>query len=114
MTTPTRSGLDLRWVDPAVRPQDDLFAHVNGRWLATHVIPDDRAQDGAFRVLRDRAEADVRAIVEGADGQIADLYASFMDVERIEALGVAPLDPLLEEIAAAPDRAALAGVLGRR
>ena len=30
MTTPTRSGLDLRWVDPAVRPQDDLFAHVNG------------------------------------------------------------------------------------
>jgi putative endopeptidase len=114
MTTPTRSGLDLRWVDPAVRPQDDLFAHVNGRWLATHVIPGDRAQDGAFRVLRDRAEADVRAIVEEADGQIADLYASFMDVERIEALGVAPLTPLLEEIAAAPDRAALAGVLGRR
>jgi putative endopeptidase len=121
MTSTLSSGLDLRWVDPAIRPQDDLFAHVNGTWLATHVIPDDRAQDGAFRVLRDRAEEDVRAIVEQAGGEpgsesrtIADLYASFMDTERVEALGVAPLTPLLDEIAGAADRAALAAVLGRR
>jgi putative endopeptidase len=117
-TTPpatVRSGLDLTWVDPAIRPQDDLFGHVNGRWLATHAIPDDRAQDGAFRALRDRAEADVRAIVEGAaEGRVADLYASFMDTARVEALGTAPLRPLLDEVAAATDRAALAEVLGRR
>jgi putative endopeptidase len=120
-TSVLRSGLDLQWVDPAIRPQDDLFSHVNGQWLRTHVIPDDRAQDGAFRALYDRAEADVRAIVEEADGapgtdarKIADLYASFMDVERIEALGTAPLQPLLDEIAAAADKAALAAVLGRR
>ncbi len=123
-TTPTRtprSGLDLRWVDPSIRPQDDLFGHVNGRWLATHVIPDDRAQDGAFRVLRDRAEDDVRAIVEQAGSEagddarrIADLYASFMDTARIEAAGTAPLAPLLDEVGAAGDRAALAAVLGRR
>ncbi|TQM09003.1 M13 family metallopeptidase [Pseudonocardia kunmingensis] len=120
-TRPAHSGLDLRWVDPAIRPQDDLFGHVNGRWLSTHVIPDDRAQDGAFRALRDRAEEDVRAIVEQADGEpgtdarkIADLYASFMDVERIEALGTTPLQPLLDQVAAAGDKAALAAVLGRR
>jgi putative endopeptidase len=120
-TSVLRSGLDLQWVDPAIRPQDDLFSHVNGQWLRTHVIPDDRAQDGAFRALYDKAEEDVRAIVEEADGaqgpdarKIADLYASFMDVERIEALGTAPLKPLLDEIAAAGDRAALAAVLGRR
>jgi putative endopeptidase len=119
-TRPTASGLDLNWVDPDIRPQDDLFGHVNGRWLRSHVIPDDRAQDGAFRALRDRAEEDVRAIVEQADGEpgtdarrIADLYASFMDVERIEALGTTPLKPLLDEVAAATDRATLAGVLGR-
>ena len=121
MTTPTRSGLDLRWVDPAVRPQDDLFAHLNGVYLREHEIPADRAQDGAFRDLRDRAEADVRAIVEeaaSADGddarRIAALYASFMDVDGVEALGTAPLQPLLDEVAAATDRAALAAVLGRR
>jgi putative endopeptidase len=121
VTSPTRSGLDLRWIDHAVRPQDDLFSFVNGTWLRDYEIPADRAQDGAFRDLRDRAEADVRAIVEEAATQegddarrIADLYASFMDVDRIEALGVAPLRPLLDEVAAADDRAALAAVLGRR
>ncbi|MDT7551867.1 MAG: putative endopeptidase, partial [Pseudonocardiales bacterium] len=118
---PARTGIDLAWVDAGTRPQDDLFVHVNGKWLASHTIPDDRAQDGTFVMLRDRAEADVHAIVEGSAGQedddarrIADLYASFMDVERVEGLGVQPLQPLLDEIAAAPDHAALAGVLGRR
>ncbi|MEU7814877.1 M13-type metalloendopeptidase [Pseudonocardia sp. NPDC049154] len=116
-----RSGLDLRWVDPGTRPQDDLFGHVNGAWLTSHVIPDDRAQDGAFRDLRDRAEEDVRAIVEGAGDlegpearQIADLYASFMDTDGIEARGVEPLRPLLAEIVQAADKAELAAVLGRR
>ncbi|MBA3906130.1 MAG: peptidase M13, partial [Pseudonocardiales bacterium] len=77
--------------------------------------------DGTFVMLRDRAEADVRAIVESSAGRqdddarrIADLYASFMDVERVERLGVEPLRPLLDEIAAAPDHVALAAVLGRR
>jgi putative endopeptidase len=134
-TRPTRTGLDLRWVDSGTRPQDDLFGHVNGEWLRTHEIPEDRAQDGAFRALRDRAEEDVRTIIEESartpvadsgpadsgvadsreDAQrIGDLYASFMDVERIEAAGARPLRPLLEDVRAATDRAALAAVLGRR
>ncbi|HEY9414494.1 MAG TPA: peptidase M13, partial [Pseudonocardia sp.] len=116
-----RSGLDLDWIDPDTRPQDDLFGHVNGRWLRTHEIPEDRAQDGAFRALRDRAEDDVRAIIEQASGEpgsdaqkIGDLYRSFMDAQAIEAAGVAPLRPLLDEVANAGDKAALAAVLGRR
>ncbi|WP_433287821.1 M13 family metallopeptidase [Pseudonocardia sp. CA-142604] len=120
-TQPARTGLDLQWVDTAIRPQDDLFQHVNGQWLRTHEIPADRSQDGAFYALRDRAEEDVRAIVEDAGSQrgddarkIADLYSSFMDVERIEAAGTEPVRPLLDEVAAATDKAALAAVLGRR
>ena len=119
-TRPAHTGLDLQWVDERTRPQDDLFGHVNGRWLRTHEIPDDRSQDGAFRALRDRAEADVRAIVEEAAGEsgtdarkIADLYHCFMDVERVDAAGTEPLRPLLDEIAAAADPDAVAGVLGR-
>jgi len=115
------SGLDLEWVDPETRPQDDLFMHVNGSWIRTHVIPDDRAQDGAFRVLRDRAEEDVRVLIdEAADepgedaAKVAALYASFMDVDRANELGAAPLQPLLDEVTAATDRSALAAVLGAR
>jgi putative endopeptidase len=119
-TREARSGLDLRWVDAGIKPQDDLFGHVNGTWLRNHRIPDDRAQDGAFRDLRDRAEEDVRAIIEEASAsdtgsrRIGDLYTSFMDVERIESAGVEPLRPLLAEVADATDRAGLAAVLGRR
>jgi len=120
-TRATRSGLDLRWVDTAIPPQDNLFGHVNGEWLRTQVIGEDRAQDGALRALRDRAEEDVRGILESATGsgdadgrRIGDLYASFMDVERVEAAGATPLRALLDEVAAAADRSELAAVLGRR
>src|SRR5665647_3761010 len=68
--TGLRSGIDTSSLAPAVRPQDDLFRHVNGRWLAEHEIPADRAMDGAFRLLHDQTEEHVRAIITelGDDG----------------------------------------------
>ncbi|CAM3415840.1 M13 family metallopeptidase [Mycobacterium frederiksbergense] len=124
-----RSGIDLRFVDSEVRPQDDLFGHVNGRWLDEYDIPADRATDGAFRTLADRAEEQVRDIITSASAQdgpdaarssgsldatrIGDLYASFMDTDTVARVGVAPLLAELATIAAAPDREALALVLGR-
>src|SRR5947209_5696954 len=59
-----RSGVDPSFVDPKVRPQDDLFRHVNGKWLVEAPIPPDRPLDGAFYKLRDQAEADLRQIIE--------------------------------------------------
>ncbi|WP_016692341.1 M13 family metallopeptidase [Rhodococcus rhodochrous] len=118
-----RSGIDLGHVDERVRPQDDLFEHVNGRWLAEHEIPADRALDGAFRTLADKAEVDVRTIIEeaaasgaeaGTDAQkIGDLYTSFMDTTTIEAAGLDPIREELGAVSGAADRAALAAVLGR-
>lgn len=115
-----RSGIDLRFVDSEVRPQDDLFGHVNGRWLDEYDIPADRATDGAFRTLADRAEEQVRDIItsaSAADGpdaaRIGDLYASFMDTDTVTRVGVAPLLAELATIAAADTREALADVLGR-
>ena len=118
-STELRSGIDLRYVDADVRPQDDLFGHVNGRWLTDYEIPADRATDGAFRTLADRAEEQVRDIItsasatDGPDAQrIGDLYASFMDEEAVARVGVAPLRAELDTIAAATDRDALAAVVG--
>ncbi len=117
------SGLDLTHLDTAARPQDDLYGHVNGGWLSDHVIPADRATDGAFRTLADQAERDVRAIIEEAAAspaeqgtlpqKIGDLYGAFMDTGRVEAAGAGPLKPLLAEIAAAHYASALASLLGR-
>lgn len=121
--TSTPSGIDLDWVDDTVRVQDDLFAHVNGKWLQSHVIPDDRSVDGAFHVLRDRAEENVRDIItgcadatseSGSDAQkIGDLYASFMDTDHIEALGIGPIEGELEAIAAIDSVEQLSARMGR-
>ncbi|MGA8257095.1 MAG: peptidase M13, partial [Nocardioides sp.] len=51
-------------MDPATRPQDDLFGHVNGRWLAEEEIPSDRSSWGPFVQLADVAEGHVRDIIE--------------------------------------------------
>ncbi|MFC0674180.1 M13 family metallopeptidase [Brachybacterium hainanense] len=103
------SGLDLAWTDEAVRPQDDLFGHVNGRWLREHRIPADRSGDGEFLRLRDLSEERVRAIIEDAPetSRIGAVFRAFMDEEAIEAQGAAPLEPLLAAITGAADRSAL-------
>ncbi|RUQ98020.1 M13 family metallopeptidase [Labedella endophytica] len=100
------SGIDLNELDPTVRPQDDLFRHVNGRWIDRTEIPSDKARWGSFHVLAEEAENAVREIIiESQDAEpgtetrkIGDVYASFMDTERIEALGLEPLTPLFAEV----------------
>ncbi len=111
-------------MDAGIRPQDDLFGHVNGRWLEDEDIPADRSSWGPFVQLADQAEHDVHAIIEelaaaGGDGdvsgdsqKIADLYHSFMDVERVNELGVKPVRPLLEAAAELRDLRDLAAFLG--
>ncbi|AKS31827.1 M13 family metallopeptidase [Mycolicibacterium goodii] len=117
-----KSGIDLTHVDPQTRPQDDLFGHVNGRWLTEYEIPADRATDGAFRLLYDRAEEQIRDLITEAaasgapertdEQRIGDLYASFMDTQTIAERGLQPLLDELAAIDAASDADALAAVLG--
>ncbi|WP_062076616.1 M13 family metallopeptidase [Demequina globuliformis] len=109
------SGIDQSEFSPTVRPGDDFFRYVSGPWEDNHVIPDDRAADGSFYTLRDEAEKHTRAIIEAADTDslIGALYASFMDVERVDALGATPLEADLSELDAAADHESLAGAVGR-
>ncbi|MFE0102441.1 M13 family metallopeptidase [Streptomyces sp. NPDC059009] len=111
-------------MNPETRPQDDLFGHVNGHWLDTAAIPEDRSSWGPFVELADTAEQQVKEIIQelaadasGPDSEdarkIAALYASFMDEERIADLGLAPVVPLIEEVAGLRDLKDLAAFLGR-
>ena len=96
-----RSGLDLNHIDSSVRPQDDLFRFMNGKWLKESVIPEDRASDGAFYWLYEQAEKQVKQIILdqaasnaelGSNAQkIGDLYNSFMAEEKIEQAGLTPI-----------------------
>jgi predicted metalloendopeptidase len=106
---PTASGIDLATFDKAVRPQDDLFQHVNGGWLAKTEIPADKSSYGSFDMLVDKSQTDLRAIVEdaakatskapGSDAQkIGDFYESFMNEARAEEIGLTPLQTELAAI----------------
>ncbi|HSF98479.1 MAG TPA: M13-type metalloendopeptidase [Ornithinibacter sp.] len=117
-----RSGLDPASVDPSARPQDDLFAHVNGRWVETTPIPADRGRYGTFDVLRETAEKHVHAIIEAVAAgalesgtvaaKVGDLYASFMDVDAVEALGSQPLAEDLQRAAAVSSAAGVIATTG--
>jgi len=115
----TRSGIDLNALDPDTRPQDDLYRHVNGRWIDSHEIPADRAMDGSFRALHDQAEEQVRDIItessdatDGVEAKIGALYASFMDTDAVAAAGTTPLALDLGLVESATTQAELTGALG--
>jgi putative endopeptidase len=102
-----KSGIFQGNFKSSIRPQDDLYRHVNGGWLDKAEIPSDRAADGAFYFLRDESEKNVRVIIEeiaaqgGATGsnaqKIADLYNDFMNESQVEDLDIAPISEDLEK-----------------
>jgi putative endopeptidase len=121
---PAASGIDLATFDKTTRPQDDTFLHTNGVWLAVTDIPADKSSYGAFDMLFDKAQADLRAIVEdaakradkpaGSDAQkIGDFYESFMDETRADALGLTPVQAELATIDGLTTKADLARYFAR-
>ena len=108
-------------LDPTVRPQDDLFRHVNGHWLETVEIPADKPAAGVFLDLRDDSERAIRDIVTSLEGSapgsegalVEHLFGSFMNTEQVEARGLEPLQPLLAEIDQIGDVDALLDYFGR-
>lgn len=118
-----QSGISLSNIDHSVRPQDDLYQHVNGAWLNSTTIPDDRPLEGTFTALRDGAELAVKAIIEeaasqgesatGVEQKVGGLYASFMDEEAAEAKGMEPVRGRLDEVRAVGSPTELSALIGR-
>ncbi len=115
------TGIRTDELDPDVSPKDDLYRHVNGKWIAATPIPDDKARYGSFTVLAEAAEAAVRTIVERSqlapvgteERKVGDLYTAFTDEVALEALGTGPIEPLLAEIAAIETTADVVRMVGR-
>ena len=115
------SGIATQYIDPSVRPQNDFYQHLNGKWLQTVEIPADQSSWGSFDQLYENSLTELRGIIEkvSADAsaqdadarRIGDYYASFMDEARLEQLGIAPLQGELDRIAALKDKAGLPALL---
>ncbi len=115
------SGIDLDDLSTSIRPQDDLFRHVNGNWLTRTPIPEDKARYGSFYMLADEAERAVREIIEEAqeapagteERKVGDLYRSFMDTKVIEQRGTEPIKARLDEALAVDSVASFLTTIGR-
>ncbi len=115
------AGVATEYIDPAVRPQDDFYEYLNGKWMKTVEIPADKSSWGSFAKLRDDTLPQLRGIIEkaaagnpakGTDAQrIGDYYASFMDEAKLEQLGITPLNGELAKIAALKDKSELPALL---
>ena len=116
------SGIELANFDPSVRPQDDFYRHVNGRWLDTFVIPADQSNYGSFTKLSDDAEKNLLTILEeltlapGDDPtarKLADAFAAFMDTAAADAAGLTPVAADRKAIADAASRDDIARLMGQ-
>lgn len=118
------SGIEKANFDSSIRPQDNFYRYVNGNWLANHDIPGDKTAIGSFYDLRDKADDDVKAIIEelaaaknltkGSDEQkVADIFRSYMDTEKRNSLGVKPIQPIFDAINNLNNKSELASFFGK-
>ena len=118
-------GFDTAGEDKAILPGNDFFGFADGTAVSHIVIPPDRSNYGAFAELAVLSEARVHAILEQAAAtapaqptaspeKIGAFYRAFMDQARADSLGATPLKPDLDAVRSAPDKAALAALMGRQ
>jgi putative endopeptidase len=115
-------GFNVDGMDKSVAPGDDFYRYAVGKWVDTTEIPPDRSSWGSVAIIKEKASARVRGIIEGAaksnapEGsdtrKIGDYFSAFMDETRIEQLGASPLKPELDAIAAIKTRKDLSAALG--
>ncbi|MGD0691066.1 MAG: M13-type metalloendopeptidase [Acidimicrobiales bacterium] len=122
MTTPLpTSGFDPTKFSTTIRPQDDLYQYVNGRWIEETPMPEDKARYGTFDVLNDMSEEAIREILEesrtapeGSEARkVGDLYSSFLDEEAINARGARPLVDRLAQVESVTTINELLALIGR-
>jgi putative endopeptidase len=117
-------GVEVDKMDPSIKPGDDFFRYVNGKWAATAQIPPDQTRYGSFNMLRDLSEARVRGILDGwaankklkagsDEAKVAALYRSFLDEAAAEKLDAKPIQPLLDAVKKAKTHDVMAQFMGR-
>ncbi|GAA0752784.1 M13 family metallopeptidase [Psychroflexus lacisalsi] len=99
-------GIALQYMDTTVNPQDDFYSYVNGGWMKTAEIPDDRTSWGGFQILRKSTDNDVLEILKTAEesgkysatsdqGKAISVFNSIMDTLSRNVAGV---DPIMDKL----------------
>ena len=110
-------GFDAAGMDTTVLPGNNFYAYSNGTWAKNTPIPADKANYGMFGLLDDLSKARTRTIIDEAakdpSNKIGLAYATYLDTAAIEASGLTPIKPWLDEIDALSSNAAYASLVAR-
>ncbi len=115
-------GFDMAGMDRSVRPGADFNLFANGTYLRDTAIPADRTSYGAFHVLHDRSQENLKTLIEESAAnpsasedaaRIGAFYSSFMDEAATERLGAGPLQADLAEVRAADTHQKMARLMGQ-
>ena len=96
-------------MDKSVKPGNNFYEYVNGGWIKSHPIPPEYSQYGAFTVLYENNQKELKALVNeiakkkevkqgSIEQKIRDFYNSGMDTTRIEKQGITPILPEMKKI----------------
>jgi putative endopeptidase len=115
-------GIDTAQMDATVKPGDDFYKYVNGKWLATFKIPADKPSYGVFDALTEKSENDVHALLEdlsktppaagSVQRKVVDLYNSWMAEAALETRGTEPLKADIAAINGAKTKADIVKLMG--
>ncbi len=111
-------AINPEMMDLTVKPGDNFFKYVNGGWLKANPIPPEYSQYGAFTILYEQNQKQLKQLVaevsaekdakKGSVSQkIRDFYNSGMDTLRIEKLGVKAIQKDIDEINALKNKKAV-------
>ena len=110
-------GFDTTGMDRTVAPGDNFYQYANGTWAKNTPIPADKSNYGMFTLLDDLSKERTRTIIEEAakdpNSKIGAAYASFLDEAGVEAKGLAPFQPWLNEIKALDSKAGYPALIAK-
>ncbi|MCD0465245.1 M13 family metallopeptidase [Flavobacterium sp. ENC] len=112
-----KKNIAITGIDSTLRPGNDFFKYVNGKWYDSVSIPASQAGVGAYMFMNYPQRMRLQGILDSISksknpaGSIAqkvgDFYASGMDTVTIDKRGYEPVKPLLAKIEAISDLTSL-------
>ena len=110
-------GFDETGMDKSVAPGTSFYKFANGAWDARTEIPADKSNYGMFTLLDDLSRERTKTLIEESardpNSRIGAVYASFMDEAAVEAKGLAPFEPWLNEVRAIKSKSELPGIFAK-